>query len=276
MSTRSYSKHVPDFRLVTHYAESGRSAVHAMNPWTKAVLLALVVAFATVLVDIYLLAMMFAVTVLFYAAGRLPIRVLIGWYALPVSFVVTLAIMFVFTEPGNEVAGLDLGWFRIAVTDHGLELLIKLLLRALAVVTFSLTVFMTTRYSHVAHMAHRVLPGPIATVFLLSYRFMYVSSDEVTDVVDAMNTRSGSLARGIVRQTRMYAGIFGISFVHAFERAEDIAKAMESRGFTGQFPVSEHIPGPTWRGYALIALVLVCLGVVTYSRYFDRQLIGWW
>jgi energy-coupling factor transporter transmembrane protein EcfT len=73
----------------------------------------------------------------------------------------------------------------------------------------------------------------------------------------------------------MFAGIFGIAFVHAFDRAERIAKAMEARGYIGKFPVTEPLKKPTAGGYALIALGIASLALAAYSRYFDQELFGW-
>jgi len=275
LSRRSYSRHIPDFRLMTFYAENGKSVVHRMNPWTKGALLAIVILMAVITEDLVLLAALYVATLFFYAAGRLPVRLLAGWYALPVFFVFTIAVLFIFTEPGDPLASVELLGKRISITDSGLLLIVTLLVRALSVVTFSLSLFMTTRYSHMAHLVSKTLPRPLANVFLLSYRFNFETSDEISDVVDAVHSRNGNMVRGATKQTRMFAGIFGLSFVHAFERAERIAKAMESRGFAGEFPRVEDLPRPSYSGYALVSLAVVALVIVTYSRYIS-DLIGWW
>ena len=274
MSRKSYSRHIPDFRLVTHYAESRRSLIHRMNPWTKAVLLVFVILFVIIIQDPYLLAILLVATVAFYAAARLPLTLLLGWYTLPVFFVLTLAVLFMFSEPGRQLASFTLLGMRIALTENGILLVVNLLMRALAAVTFSLAFFMTTRYTNIAVIASKSLPKPLDNIFLLSYRFTFETSDEVADVLDAMRSRSGGLVKGVSRQTKMFAGIIGLAFVHAFERAERIAKAMEARGFTGTFPMTEKIPRMSYGDYALIALVALALATVAYSRYFNN-LIGW-
>lgn len=261
--------------MVTHYAESGSSALHRMNAWTKMALLGIVVVFVIVLMDIYLIALLFVATVAFYSLGRLPLKLLVGWYSMPVLFVVTISILFMFTEPGQELASIELLGQRVVVTDNGVLLLVKLLLRALAVVTFSLAVFMTTKYSHITQIASRVLPQSLANVFLLSYRFTFETTDEMSDVIDAIHARNGNLVRGASRQTKLFAGIFALAFVHAFERAERIAKAMEARGFNGTFPMAEKLPRPGVGGYAVISLTALALAAVTYSRYVE-DLFGWW
>lgn len=275
MSRRSYSKHVPDFRLVSYFAERELSAVHRMSPWTKLALLVLVVGFVTVLTDTVLLLVLWALTLCLYAAGRLPVPVLIGWYALPVFLVFSLAVLFLFTEPGGELLGVDLLGSRLSITDSGVLLLVDLTLRALAVVNLSLAVVMTTRYKHIAYVAYKILPETVANIFLLSYRFMFETANEISDVLDAMHSRGGNLARGLTRQFRIFAGIFGLALVHSFERGETVAKAMEARGFSGQFPVSEPAPRPAAGGYALVALSTLILAISAYSRYFDQNLIGW-
>jgi len=274
MSRKSYSKHIPDFRLVTHYAESRTSLIHRMNPWTKMVLLLFVILFVVIIQDSYLLAILLVATVAFYVTARLPLTLLLGWYSLPVFFVLTLSVLFVFSEPGRQLAGFELLGARIALTESGVLLVVNLLMRALAAVTFSLAVFMTTRYTNIAVIASKILPKPLDSIFLLSYRFTFETSDEIADVLDAMRSRSGGLVKGVSRQTKMFASIIGLAFVHAFERAERIAKAMEARGFNGAFPMTEEIPRMRYLDYALIALVATALAIVAYSRYFNN-LIGW-
>lgn len=274
MSRKSYSRHIPDFRLVTNFAENRTSVIHRMNPWTKAILLVYVILFVIIIQDPYLLAILLAATVAFYAAARLPLKLLVGWYSLPVFFVLTLAVLFVFTEPGRQLASIRILGANIALTESGVLLVINLLMRALAAVTFSLAFFMTTRYTNVAVIASKGLPKPLDNIFLLSYRFTFETSDEVADVLDAMRSRSGGLVKGLARQTKLFAGIIGLAFVHAFERAERIAKAMEARGFNGNFPMTEEMPKLRLADYALIALVAVALGIVAYSRYFNN-LIPW-
>jgi cobalt/nickel transport system permease protein len=232
-----------------------------------------VVALVTVVTDLVMLLAIYAFALAFYISGRLPVRLLIGWYSLPLVFVVTLVIMFVFTEPGDEVAALDIWGERIAVTDNGLILMAKLVVRALAAVTFSLAVFMTTRYKQVVYIAHRTMPSTLATMFLLTYRFLFVTSDELTNVLDTLHSRNGNLVRGMTRQARIFAGIFGHAFIHAFDRAERISKAMESRGFDGHFPIVERVSRPGASGIAAISVSAAVLMVAVADRYFGLR--GW-
>jgi cobalt/nickel transport system permease protein len=276
VSRRSYSKHIPDFRFVTFFAESGTSIVHRMSPWTKAALLPLLVAIVTVVSDVYWLAVIFSLTLAFYASSRLPLKVLVGWYTFPIVFVLTLAVLFIFTVPGDSLVSFRILGMTISLSDNGLVLVVALLLRALAVVTYSLALFMTTRYTQIAYLAFKTMPRTIANLFLLSYRFMFETFDEVSDVLDAMNSRNGGLVKGLSRQGRLFAGIIGLAFVHAFERGERIGKAMEARGWTGSFPITDKVCLPGAGGYALIAVAAAALAIAGYSRYFGTIVVGWW
>ena len=276
MSRRSYSKHVPDFRFITYFAESRTSIIHNMSPWTKAAMLPIMVALVTVVNNIYWLLAIYGLTLAFYAAGRLPLKVLIGWYTFPIIFVITLAVLFMFTIPGQALFTLHLGSIAISISDKGALLVVMLLIRALTVVTYSLALFMTTKYTQIAHLAFRTMPRTIANLFLLSYRFMFETFDEVSDVLDAMHSRNGNLVKGVSRQGKLFAGIIGLAFVHAFERGEKIGKSMEARGWTGSFPIVERIGRPGPGGYALLGFAVMILALASYSRYVDTIVKGWW
>ncbi len=276
MSRRSYSKHIPDFRYITFFAESGKSIDHGMSPWTKAALLPLLVALVTVVTDLYWLLVIFALSLVFYAAGKLPLKVLIGWYTFPVIFVITLSVLFMFTVKGEPLFEVRVLETTVSLTDKGVLLVATLLVRALAVVTYSLALFMTTPYTQIAHLAFKTMPKTMANLFLLSYRFMFETFDEVSDVLDAMHSRNGNLAKGVSRQGKLFAGIIGLAFVHAFERGERIGKAMEARGWTGSFPIIEKVRMPGAGGYALIVLAMASLALASYSRYLGTLVIGWW
>jgi len=257
-------------------AESGDSAVHRMNPWTKVALLLVVVALVTTLVNIYSLLLLYAISLVFYGLGRLPYQVLIGWYTMPLVFVLSLAILFLFTEPGDMVVSVNAFGQDVGITEEGLALALTLLLRALAVVTCSLTIFMTTKYEHVAHVASRIMPKTLANIFLLTYRFVFETTDEASDIVDAMRSRGGGLIRSATREGRAFAGIFGLAFVHAFDRAETIAKAMEARGFSGEFPVYGPVARPSLAGYCLVGIGLLFIAISVYSRYISDNPFSWW
>jgi len=250
-----FSSHVPDFGMISHLAEQGNSPLHKANSHLKLTYLLLVVIAATSLQKIEYLLVLFFLTLVTYRAGSLPFRLLLQWYLIPVSFVLTIALLFIFNEPGTPIV--SLGSFpRIQLTYGGLSLLIRLLLRTLSVVTYSFSFIMTTKYAHLCAIANSILPTPVNTVFLLAYRFSFVIFEEVISLLKALSSRGGDLVRGLLTQTRIFGGIFAVAFIHSFDRAERIAKAMEARGFDGRI-TTYSAPGKPSRAGLLYFLLSV-------------------
>lgn len=255
------TSHIPDPNLITLYAERGSSVLHALDPRAKVGALAWLVLLVTLAQSPWLLVLAWAGTIAVYRLAGLPLRELLRWYAIPALFVLSLVVFLVWEEPGAPV--LEAGG--IVLTTGGVLLAVSLVARALATVTFTLVVLMTTRYVHLAALASKVLPSPIDQVFLLSYRFLFTTLGLVDGLLLALRARGGGLVRGVLTSTRLFAGVFALSFVRAYDRAERVGQAMAARGYVGRFPPSEPLPprSPVQLGavaVAFAALALAALG----------------
>ncbi|HQJ88027.1 MAG TPA: cobalt ECF transporter T component CbiQ [Methanoregulaceae archaeon] len=240
MHRGSFSGHIPDPHQITFHAERGGTFVHRIDPWVKAAALAWLVLLVTLARSTWLLLSAYALTIIVYRAAGLPLRELARWSTVPALFVLSLLLILVWGEPGRPL----LGFGGLVLTDGGLLLALSLLFRALTTVTFTLTLLMTTRYSHLARMASILLPNPIDQVCLLSYRFLLTTTDMIGDLLVALRSRGGGLARGIATRSRLFAAIFGLSFIRAYDRAERVGRAMEARGYRGRLTPLEPIPRP--------------------------------
>lgn len=251
------SSHVPDPNLITLHAERGSSALHRLDPRAKVAALAWLVVLVTLTRSVWLLLLAWAGTIIVYRLARLPLRELLRWYAIPALFVLSLVVFLVWNEPGAPVIGAG----GLVLTTGGIALAVSLVARALATVTFTLVVLMTTRYVHLAALASTILPSPVDQVFLLSYRFLFTTLQLVDGLLRAVHARGGGLARGVLTSTRLFAGIFALSFVRAYDSAERVGKAMAARGYSGRFASSEPLPprsavqlGAVAIAYAALAL----------------------
>ena len=266
MSRFSFSSHIPDFALVSYHAEQGNSPMHKSSSYVKLIYLFMVVVAATALQKMEYLFILFALTLVVYRLGNLPLDVLFRWYLIPVSFVLAIAFLFIFNEPGTPIISLQLlPQIKLQLTHSGLELLLRLLLRTLSVVTYSFSFIMTTRYADLSYIANTLLPTPLNTIFLLTYRFVFVILEEVASLFKALSSRGGGLARGLATQTRIYSGIFAVAFVHSFDRAERIAKAMEARGFEGRVMTYSTPSNPSPVGVTLLitSAIMLVYGVIS-------------
>ena len=89
-------------------------------------------------------------------------------------FVFSLVILLMWREPGHPLVSLWISGMNITLTDNGLLLVFRLLLKALISMTFSMFFLMTTRYAYISTMIYRIFPSPIDQIFLMSYRFIFM------------------------------------------------------------------------------------------------------
>jgi cobalt/nickel transport system permease protein len=228
--------------------------LNRVSPWTKLAALLIFIFAVTISQNLLILLLIYLLSVLVYAAGRLPLRRLIRWYLLPVIYTLTIALLFVFDEPAE-----------------GIMLIASLLLRALAVVTYSLALVLTTKYSEVTALADRTLPRPFDTIFLLTYHFIFVFFELMDRILVASWARGGSLTSGIRNQGSLYAKIFAYGIVFSFDKAERVGKAMEARGFRGSLVSHEAIKRPSIGG----VFILTVSAAIIIMIYYYQVLMPW-
>ena len=238
------SNHVPDPRLITAFAERREGPLHRVNPWTKLGVVGALVLAVTVFDRLGLLAGLYGAVLVVYGMAGLPYRRLLGWYTLPMLFILSVAGPLAFLEPGTPVGGaLSTPVGELSVTWAGLALFAELSCRSLTVVTFALTASMTTKYTDVAYMLGRVLPSPIDQIALLTYRFTFVMLETLEDLVKAALSRGANFSE-FWSNKRMYARILGMTMLSAIEQSERLVKSMEARGYDGDITLYGNVPRP--------------------------------
>jgi cobalt/nickel transport system permease protein len=257
------SNHVPDPRLITAFAERRDSPVHRLNPWTKLGILALLVVVVTVADSLVVLLGVYGATLATYALASLPMRRLVAWYSLPFLFVVSVGAPLAFVEPGTPIGGaLATPLGELSVTWAGALLVAELTTRSLVVVTFTLTLSMTTAYNDVAYLLGRLLPAPLDQIALLTYRFTFVMLELLEDLVKAARSRGANLGEFWANK-RLYARILGMTMLAAIERSERLVKSMEARGYDGDITLYGDVARPPARDLA--ALALLSVSVLVYA-----------
>jgi cobalt/nickel transport system permease protein len=123
---------------------------------------------------------------------------------------------------------------------RALSLLLKSYLSAFAV----LLLVSTTPISALLHGLERLgAPRFLLMVSQFLYRYLFVISEEAQHMRVAALSR-GSASGRMPRRARLDAagGAVAALFARSYGRAEDIHRAMLSRGFTGEFPAIEPLP----------------------------------
>jgi cobalt/nickel transport system permease protein len=268
MSSTSLSTHIPDFDLITYYAERQDSGFSRVSPWTKFLALIFIVMAITITRNLLILASLYLIVVLLYALAGLPVKKLIAWYTLPVVFVLSLVGILMWSEPGLPLVSGGIFGFTLTLTDNGLALMVTLLLKALISVTFSLFFLMTTRYQHFTGMIARIFPSPLDQIFLMAYRFLFLTLAMTAALFKSVRSRGGGLMHSIRMQSSLFAGIFALVFIRSFEQGERVHRAMIARGFSGTYTTSGTVPRPAMIEYAMLgimAIAVIALAVTSWK-----------
>jgi cobalt/nickel transport system permease protein len=261
MATAMISEHIPDLDLITSYAERQNSLFSRVSPWTKFFMLILIVLMITLTRSLVILTTLYALILLVYWLAGLPVKKLFQWYTMPVVFVITLVGILAWTEPGTVVLTIPLPVIPLTLTDNGILLVVTLLLKALISFSFSLFFLMTTRYDYFSGMIYRLFPEPLDQIFLMAYRFLFLTLAMTGSMFKAIWSRGGGLIHSIQVQGRIFAEVAGLVFIRSFERAERVHKAMIARGYhgAGSYSARTNIPSPGIAGYGILALATLAI-----------------
>ena len=118
---------------------------------------------------------------------------------------------------------------------------------------------MTTRYQHMSAMAARILPSPLDQIFLMAYRFLFLTLAMTGAMLKAVRSRGGGLVHSIRMQGKLFADVFALIFIRSFERAERVQKAMISRGYSGTYTTGTNVPNPKAGEISFLAIFSVAI-----------------
>ncbi|PWR73049.1 energy-coupling factor transporter transmembrane component T family protein [Methanospirillum lacunae] len=269
MSTSPISDHLPDINLITSLAERQTTVFSRISPWTKLGMLICLILTITCVQNILVLLILYVILLFLYRVAELPVRKIIAWQVLPAFFVISLVGILIWNEPGSIILMLPIGPFSLHLTDNGLFLFIRLLLKALISFMASIFFLMTTRYEHFSALIYRLFPTPLDQIFLMAYRFLFLTIAMTGSVLKAVRSRGGGLIRSVRMQSKMFAEVAGLVFIRSFEQAERVEKAMISRGYAnGTYRTVIVVPPPTILEYLLLfgayTLVIVSVWIIPF------------
>lgn len=165
-------------------------------------------------------------------ASRLQLRWLmprIGTVLLAVSiFALPLPLLIDGPGPAWEVGP-------VKVTSYGAIVGILLAVRAVTVVTLTLTLLATTPLDALLKAAHALgIPGLLVQIGLMTYRYLFLLADELQRLRVAVRVRGFRNAAS--RHAYQTAGqVAGTLLVRGHDRADRVHHAMRCRGFDRQF-----------------------------------------
>jgi cobalt/nickel transport system permease protein len=219
-----------------------------------------ILVFATLLHSLPGLAACYGIGLALAFASRVPARRIFGAWLIPplLTALTMLPAALNAITPGQPVLPL---WGGLAITDTGLLVVTRFVLRTLACVTLTLLLMATTRPARL-FQALRLLGMPQAFVMMLAMlvRYLAVIARAAEEIHLAKLSRT--LAPGTLRQEQAWvAAGMGALFRRTQALGEDVYLAMLARGYTGDTHLLDE-PRIGRRDWAFLAgVVLAGVGI---------------
>jgi energy-coupling factor transport system permease protein len=223
----SRGRHVPGF-----LGRPGPTAVHRLNPLTKATLATVTAVAAVVMGGLVGPALLVAVAVVLPAliAGVLPrLLRLAGLLALPIAISAFLVNVFFF--PGGQDVLLRIG--PVTATAEGLAFALEILARILAISGAVTLFYLTTRPADlVVDLERRGVSPRVAFVANASVQAVPAMVERAAQITDAQRARGLDTEGSAWRRVRGVVPIVGPVILGSIAEVEERTMALEARGFT--------------------------------------------
>ncbi len=230
----------------------GHSSLHNLEPRVKIILFLVLVVLPLASENRLILITQSGLQALAFIAARLPLLELWRSLRLVIGLLAITAVVLVFSTPG--VAAYSLGPFE--PTNEGVNLAVNSTLRALLLMGAGLLLITTTSpiaftdglESLMRPMRRFGVPvSELALMTTVAIRFVPILLEEAERIRKAQEARGAKLAGGgMARLFKHISYLVVILFKGALRRAEELAVAMDARGYrpgVGRVPSREYAVG---------------------------------
>ena len=262
-----------DKLLLGRYLQ-GDSFIHRLDPRTKflATFLFIIIVFlANNWLTYFILAIFTMIALL---ASKIPMSFF--WNGVkPLLWVIlfTVVLQMVFTTGGDVYVE----WAFIKITSYGVINAIFIFLRFMFIIFISTLMTLTTPPLQIADAMESIMKPlgkigvpvhEIALMLSIALRFVPTLMDEAQKIMNAQRARGVDFGEGnLFEQMKAIIPILIPLFVSSFNRAEDLATAMEARGYQGGTGRSKYrvLTYGKIDGIAATSLVILTIALVLFS-----------
>ena len=261
-----------DKLLLGRYLQ-GDSFIHRLDPRTKflATFLFIIIVFlANNWLTYFILAIFTMIALL---ASKIPMSFF--WNGVkPLLWVIlfTVVLQMVFTTGGDVYVE----WAFIKITSYGVINAIFIFLRFMFIIFISTLMTLTTSPLQIADAMESIMKPlgkigvpvhEIALMLSIALRFVPTLMDEAQKIMNAQRARGVDFGEGnLFEQMKAIIPILIPLFVSSFNRAEDLATAMEARGYQGGTGRSKYrvLTYGKIDGIAATSLVILTIALVLF------------
>jgi energy-coupling factor transport system permease protein len=247
------------------------SVVHSLDPRLKIISLAVMMLITFAVTGLAAVFLHTAIVLWLVLLSSIPLGVFYKGLRLFVFLFFFTAVLHLFFTPGTPVVELTTP-FSITITEEGISRGALISWRLLTVIALSSLLTYTTSPLSITRGLESLL-APLARfrfpvqdfslMMMMAIRFIPVLTDETDRVWKAQRSRGADLRRGglKVRAATLMSIILPV-FIGLFRRADDLAIALEARGYVPGKPRSAMFP-LKWKSSDTLALVCLMLWVST-------------
>jgi len=216
------------------------SVLHRMDPRSKLMIVFLFVCIIFIANNIWTYGILVVYTLVMALFSKIPVRFLIGGLKLVLWLVLFTFFLHLFLTKEGDVI-LDLGWFKIY--EEGLRQGIFISLRFFLLILITSLLTLTTTPIEITDGLERLL-GPLkkvkfpvhelALMMSIALRFIPTLMQETDKIMKAQTARGVEYSSGPIKERlKAIVPLLIPLFISSFKRAEELAVAMEARGYKG-------------------------------------------
>jgi energy-coupling factor transport system permease protein len=246
------------------YFETG-SSLHALDARVKFILSIALICMSFIAEGVLSYSVLILAILLFMILSKVPVRMYLKSFKPMLFLLMFTAALNLFLTPTGEVLW---SWQFLTITTGGVELCIYMALRLfLLIVITSLLTYTTSPLQLTRAIEYILSPlkifkfpsHEIAMMMTIALRFVPTLIGETEKIIMAQKARGADFESGnFIRRAKAMIPILIPLFISAFNRADDLAIAMDARcymGGTGR--TSLHIPKISYRD--IIAIIIIAL-----------------
>lgn len=251
-----------------------KSPIHSLDPRTKiiCVFLFIIALFFAHDYYSYLNAVLFSALIIF--VSRVPMSTLIKGLKPILIFVIITALIHAFLTPGTVIWQ----WKFFKVTREGLDQAVFTALRLILLIAVSSLLTLTTTPISLTDGMERLL-GPfkkiglpaheLAMMMTIALRFIPTLLEETDKIMKAQISRGANFtSRNLVKRSKALVPLLVPLFISAFKRAEELALAMEARGYHGgEGRTRMRVLKMQMVDWVSLGIIMVFLGTMCYYRW---------
>lgn len=251
------------------------SPVHRLDPRTK-IIAVLIYIFALFLADDYFTyALVTAFSLAMVLISRIPFKAMAKGLKPIFIFIIITACLHLFLTDGAEIWR----WRFLKITREGFDQAVFMTLRlGLLIAVSSLLTYTTTPIQLTDGLERLLNPlkrigvpaHELAMMMTIALRFVPTLLEETDKIMKAQISRGANFRSGsLVKRAKIIIALLVPLFLSAFRRAEELALAMEARGYHGgEGRTRMRVLKITRSDFTVLILMCVFLGYMGYCRWF--------